>query len=523
QQQYAYDALDRIKRIRQADANVVQLKYNAYNEVVETMDSKHRKVRFEYTPLGSLKEREENGKKVHFHYNTEEELLTITNEHEEFYRFARNENGEIKTETGFDGLTRQYRRDRAGKVLRVERPQNRFTEYEYDLNGRITRAEHHDGTWETYSYDQDGNLVEAVNEQSHIHLIRDIAGRVVCENQDGHLVESSYDKLGNRTKVTSTLGAVVTLSRKRSGYIEKVNATVIPKETKDNLSQNEADTKTTTERAWHAQFTYNSLGLETERALPGGIHSRMRYDEAGRPVGQHVSKANKELRHRTYAWSVNDKLTKMVNELTHGKVSYGYDDFNNLASARYENNQFDYKLPDQVGNLYRTKSKTDRKYGKGGQLLEADGNKFKYDEEGNLIQKIVSSPSGGGQVGVWDYSWYGNGMLKSVVTPHNGKVSFEYDALGRRTAKISMSPRAESRGEITRFVWDGNVPLHEWKYGVKDRPKFVVDEFGEISKDREEPIQNLTTWVFDEGTFKPAAKIKNGETHSIITDYLGTP
>lgn len=502
-QQYAYDALDRIKHIRQADSNVVRLKYNAYDEVIETTDSKHHKVRFNYTPLGSLKEREENGKKIHFHYNTEEELLTITNEHKEFYRFARNKNGQIHTEIGFDGLTRKYHRDRAGKVLRTERPDNRFTEYEYDLNGRITRAEHHDGTWETYSYDQDGNLVEAVNEQSHVHLIRDISGRVVTENQDGHLVESTYDKLGNRTKITSSLGADFTLSRKQSGHLEEVTAMVTPQEgsseLKDPLKQG----------VWQAQFTYNSLGMETERMFPGGIRSRMQYDEAGRPIGQRVSRANKELRHRTYTWSVNEKLTNMVNELTQGRVTYGYDDFSNLASARYEKKQFDYKLPDEVGNLYRTKSKTDRKYGKGGQLLEADGKKFKYDKEGNLITKITEK-------GNWEYNWYGNGMLKSVIRPDDKKVQFEYDALGRRTAKLF-------NGEIERFVWDGNVPLHQWKYAITDRPQWVVDEFGEISKDREESIDNLTTWLFDEGTFKPAAKIINRETFSIITDYLGIP
>ena len=51
----------------------------------------------------------------------------------------------------------------------------------------------------------------------------------------------------------------------------------------------------------------------------------------------------------------------------------------------------------------------------------------------------------------------------------------------------------------------------------------VVDEWGMLSKDKEEPIDNLISWVFDEGTFKPAAKIVDGEQFSIITDYLGTP
>ncbi|SUB89287.1 Cell wall-associated polypeptide CWBP200 [Porphyromonas macacae] len=84
-------------------------------------------------------------------------------------------------------------------------------------------------------------------------------------------------------------------------------------------------------------------------------------------------------------------------------------------------------------------------------------------------------------------------MLKSVKRPDGEVVSFEYDPLGRRISK-------RHKGTTTRWVWDGNVPLHEW-----------TDE------------EDITTWVFEEGGFVPCAKLQNGESYSIITDYLGTP
>ena len=56
-------------------------------------------------------------------------------------------------------------------------------------------------------------------------------------------------------------------------------------------------------------------------------------------------------------------------------------------------------------------------------------------------------------------------------------------------------------------MWDGNVPLHEWQ---------------EVSSDAEKT--NITTWLFEQNTFIPAAKLAaNGESFSIVTDYLGTP
>ena len=111
----------------------------------------------------------------------------------------------------------------------------------------------------------------------------------------------------------------------------------------------------------------------------------------------------------------------------------------------------------------------------------------------------------------WLYEWASNGMLKKVIRPDGRPVEFRYDALGRRTAKQYF-------GKVTRWVWDGNVPIHEWGYKVTDRQP--NDEENTPSK---EPIEDITTWVFEAGTFVPTAKIQNGKQYSIVSDYLGTP
>ena len=96
----------------------------------------------------------------------------------------------------------------------------------------------------------------------------------------------------------------------------------------------------------------------------------------------------------------------------------------------------------------------------------------------------------------WRYDWQSDGMLARVVRPDGKEVSFAYDALGRRIRKTYA-------GTTTHFVWDGNVPLHEWT---------------------EEAEENMVTWLFEQDTFVPAAKlVANGDCFSIISDYLGTP
>jgi RHS repeat-associated protein len=102
-------------------------------------------------------------------------------------------------------------------------------------------------------------------------------------------------------------------------------------------------------------------------------------------------------------------------------------------------------------------------------------------------------------------------------------VTFTYDALGRRISKTFA-------GTITRWVWDGNKPLHEWSYQEKEKPQAVVNEWGDISYNKEEPNPanavadvNGITWVFEQDSHRLAAKIVNGATYSVINDHLGTP
>ena len=82
---------------------------------------------------------------------------------------------------------------------------------------------------------------------------------------------------------------------------------------------------------------------------------------------------------------------------------------------------------------------------------------------------------------------------------------FTYDALGRRLSKDAIG--------ITCWLWNGNVPLHEWT------PSQRRNEQGEI----EEYQKDLRTWLFEEESFVPLALFHDGKAYSIVTDHLGTP
>ena len=311
-----------------------------------------------------------------------------------------------------------------------------------------------------------------------------------------------YERTGRHVHTESSLGASIDYSHDKDGNLSEMNS-----------------------GGWSARWQRDRVGLETERELTGGVHVKTHHDSLGRETYKSVGARNVEQFRRSYTWGIGNRLHVTEDGLTGRRVRYDYDEFDNLLSAEYkQGNDVEriYRIPDRIGNLFETREKDDRKYGAGSRLTEDRDYFYHYDCEGNLVFKEFRTLDWAGmsvplgvqkahleeELGItfrafgagWRYDWQSDGMLSRVVRPDSKEVSFAYDALGRRTEKTYEDV-------ATHFVWDGNVPLHEWQ---------------EVSSDAEKT--NITTWLFEQNTFIPAAKLAaNGESFSIVSDYLGTP
>ena len=226
----------------------------------------------------------------------------------------------------------------------------------------------------------------------------------------------------------------------------------------------------------------------------GDVAAYTRRDEMGRGTSQTIGHGTRTISEKSYQWGVNNKLLSIVDN---GQITnFEYDTWGNLAKTTFEDGKVEYRNPDKSGNLFERPDRFDRTYTKGGQLVRTEKWEYKYDSEGNLIRKKAKD----GQT--WRYEWNQAGMLARVKRPDAKEVTFRYDALGRRIEK-------RFNNNVTHWLWDGNVPLHEWKESE------VFDFMGQAD--------DLTTWVFEEGTFVLAAKIKGNKKLSIVTNYMGTP
>lgn len=533
-QRRRHDALGRVVRVEEPDGNVRELHYDPEGNVVRARDRQHD-VQFEYQGMSRLRARSEAGTRVEFRYDTEEQLLAIQNEHGAVYRFVLDPAGNVAEEHGFDGLLRRYQRDKAGRVSRIWRPAGESSEYGYDAAGRVTRIRHSDGASESYAYRLDGELTEATNAATAIRFERDLLGRISREQQGDHWVGSEYDSLGRRKTLRSSKGLFQRIRRNATGDVLAVEAGVHSVRTEDPSTLGrifgERD-------PYRVDFERDRLGLELQRSLPGGVRARWQRDSLGRPEMHEIRVHGLVQSARRYQWDSNDRLLAILDALK-GPIQYSHDALGNLAAATYADGRIEWRMPDAVGNLFRTRERDDRKYGAAGQLLESrdarGATTYAYDAEGNLSEKV--EPDGRR----WAYRWNLSGMLVEVQRPDGEGVRFAYDALGRRITKTY-------RGKSTHWIWDGNVPLHEWvtlndeAMAREGAPIATSAELAIAMAKREAllarrsaqgppevaPILEGTpdfpiTWLFEPESFSPLAKLVADERYSIVTDHLGTP
>ena len=250
-------------------------------------------------------------------------------------------------------------------------------------------------------------------------------------------------------------------------------------------------------------------------------------DNVGRPAHQRIRHNGRTQYDKSYLWGDNLRLLQTLDTINRRSVRYDYDTFGSLSGAVYDDGSCQWRNPDAMGNVYDSPDRTDRSYGRGGQLREDKKWRYYYDSHGNLVLKTMRRMEPlrnaeardeffAWQNGDYAYTWQGNGMLRSVTRPDGKTVTFKYDALGRRIEKVFD-------GRVYRYLWDGDVILHEWDYAEADRPNTIVTDTGEVTLDRPEPVENLITWVYDSDSYVPTAKIVGERYYSIISDYIGHP
>ena len=408
-----------------------------------------------------------------------------------------------------------------GQLSAVIEADDRATFFEYDTHGLLSSVSLDDRTVHL-EYNEQNNLVSVKNEK-------------------GVGTRWNYDHKGNVLSVLTSAGAKQTF---RYDRLNRVTSITTGKRT-TNLRYNSYEDVVEASEGFHrVKYKYSPMGDILQREGEDGSVLRFAYDRMDRLRmltnehgeeytfdrnlrGEIVGETGFDRMHRKY---MRDRSGRVIREERAGGrwTEYEYDQRGRLTRSSFSDGTIEAFSYDVLGRLTEARNATgsvSMEYDEGGRVVKEcfsgglPGDKGTtveniYDDLGNRIEtrtslgSVVQKAHLEEELGItfrafgagWRYDWQSDGMLSRVVRPDSKEVSFAYDALGRRTEKTY-------EGVATHFVWDGNVPLHEWQ---------------EVSSDAEKT--NITTWLFEQNTFIPAAKLAaNGESFSIVSDYLGTP
>jgi RHS repeat-associated protein len=482
---HQYDGEGHLTRVTTAEGRATTFHWGGYHKLCARIDAK--------------------GHPFRLLYDREGDVARAINGREEVHSFLRDAVGRLRGEVTFDGRQPTYKTDFEHRMLEMCGASGDKTRWIYDHANQLVGRELPDGSAETFEYDGLGNVVRATNEACDVTLRRDAAGRIVEEIQtvDGreHTVRLRHDPAGRRILRTTSSGLAERMERDAAG--------------------NRRRTWLQEEPVAHA---VDVLGREVERQLArGGIVSST-FDVMSRVASRSVRNPTLARAEgpgephwiggaslgvtmtRAYAYGADGDMVRRAGGP--GATTFGYDPVGQLTSAVAGPDVGQAFRYDEGRALYDGAGKDAREYAPGGRLLRAGGAQFEWDDDGRLIRRHVVS---GGVVQTWQYSWNSAGLLGAVERPDGTGVEFGYDAFARRVVKRVFERRSGERILLltTRFVWDGDVVVHE------------IDT-------RHDGAETVRTLVFKDGGFIPLADRevgdgKGGPWRHYVTSPWGAP
>lgn len=474
------------------DQSVWRLVYDAQGYLLHKIDPTGRRTTYRYGCCGRLQEIIfADGSKRQYVWSTiPRRLLKVINEIGETYEYQYDSDGRLSREIAFDGAELKFDHDAAGWCIAVTDADAHTTRFLRDPLGRIKEKKFYDGQSAAFTYDPLGYVLSAGNRDCTVRYERDFRGKVTRESINDQWVESRYDLLGNRVARRSSLGSDVSLFLGKDSSVDKM---LIQKKNS-------------------VVFIRDRESQEVERHIDGALQWQQRYDYAGRLIAQRLrlegAGVGNSILQRTFTYSPPGHLEEVKG--THwGKTRYAYnqrwcvqkalhdvggnefyifDQAERIVQAEYSSRGPE---EDRVSSIAQREAAERREYGPGGRLLSRNNTRYEYDHTGRTLRKIEYL--GLAIQRIWSYGWRSDGLLGSVTLPTGETWKYSYDPFGRRLWKENSNKR-------TDFLWDEYVLAEEINRG-----------------------HDVVSWIFEPRSFRPFAKVENGELLLCINDQVGVP
>jgi len=505
QTRFEYDHWGRRTAVISADGGRTTFAYDLADNLVARRDPAGREARYEYdgegrlirvyAPDGTTRTASYNGlgwllsvtnaagETSRLHYDWEGQVVEAVDPRGETHAFAYTLEQYLREVRFPDGRVESYRYDLGGYCVRVLSNGRLLCDRTFDAVGNLVAEEHEDGSIDQFQFDALDFMVEAKNPSATVRFSRDVCGNVLSEE---------HEVAGMRVAVRSQPGADgVRVEREVGGAsvrLAQYDGMVTGRWLDEELQQLRHDAmgrvvQVSRRAGLTIDCAFNSIGLLS--------HQRATRPVAARVVDEHLTELARRASsvERTYEYTPHLELGRIMDVVRGDATDLAYDPFGRLLSAQGQLGSASL-AHDASSNIVRLDS-AQRVIGPGNRLERSGSVALGYDELGRVIEKRDVGSSAGDW---WRYQWGPYG-LREALHSSGKKVSFAYDALGRRVSKTVEN------GPCTVFVWDGNSLAQEIRDGVVH-----------------------TTYVFEDNSpFFPVALKTRQAWYEVLTTPAGAP
>jgi RHS repeat-associated protein len=456
-----------VLRVMLPDRSVERFEYDAAGLPIMHVGIGERIRRWTRNARGQVVEATDPAeRRLHYRYDSEGRLTELENDGGARYVFTYDIGDRLKTETRPDGIVRRFSYGAAGDLVSIEtvgaldeqvvgrigapatEPPARMMRFERDAMGNLL-AQTTNTEVTRFSRDVMDRLLEVERipadagialgiEPDTVKFEYDKVGRLVAEHGVNGDVEYTLDELDNIATLKLPHGEALDMLRYGSGHVHQIRSG---------------------ERVV-SDFERDDLHREVMRTQ-GQLVQCTGYDPLGRRLWQSsalvraAAEPEKGRLWRSYRYDAAGELAELRDSIR-GSVQYRYDQAGQLLRCyRSKDQSVEQFAWDAAGNLIDEIQRKSRGYVEGNRLRMWQDLRFEYDAWGNLVSKRRGANE------VQKFVYDAQNRLIAVRTENvRGAVEarFEYDPLGRRTAKtetqIDLIGR-KGRVESKRFVWQG--------------------------------------------------------------------
>ena len=455
--QYTYDSLDRLTGITDEEGHSSSCVYDAAGNVTRYTDANGNIWTYAYDSLDRLTEAAaENGAGVSMEYMASGRLAAVTDQEGVRTEYTYDNRGRLTGISDADGNSMAYTYDSMGRVLTQTDANENTTSCEYSPNGNLTKLTLAEGETIEYTY----------NALGQVETVRDALGNITAY---------THDAIGQVTAVTDAMGKSTTFTYTADGRIATVT---------DALGNSTA-------------YAYDGNGNLTEVTDALGNRTAFEYDAINNCIREYRGAGEEKECITLYQYDKRSCMIKEINPLLE-ETSYSYDGNGNMTEI-VDGEQNRTVVTYDLNNLpTRIQYGTDME------------TRFRYNSRGQLVEMQDWT-------GTTSFTRDTPGRLTKVKDPQGREISYEYDAMGRRTGIVYPD------GSRAAFAFDKNDRLKKITDAAMQSISYTYDGAGNLAK----AVQpgNTVSYTYDKNNRPVAVErlfgVDTRASEQITYDALG--